>query len=66
MKIAIFDIDDTIVEETRFMIENAPLFLKKKYKIERELINKERYDLKEAFALKEYFIERRGSYSKKW
>ncbi len=57
MKIAIFDIDDSIVEETRFMIENAPSFLKKKYKIERDIINKEGYDLKEVFALKEYFIE---------
>ena len=55
MKIAIFDIDDTIVEETAFMLENAPRFLKKKYNIDAQVINPNGYDLKEVYDLAQHF-----------
>ena len=55
MKIAIFDIDDTIVEETAFMLENAPRFLKKKYNIDAQVVNPNGYDLKEVYDLAQRF-----------
>ena len=55
MKIAIFDIDDTVVEETAFMLEHAPRFLRKKYKIDVQVVNPNGYDLKEVYDLTKHF-----------
>lgn len=57
MKIAVFDIDDTIVEETKFMKENAANFIKKKYGIDIKEINSDGYDVKEVYDLPSYFIK---------
>lgn len=52
----VFDIDDTIVNETGFMIKNAPRFLKRHYGIAPEIKNPNGYKLSEVFALDECFI----------
>lgn len=57
MKIAIFDIDDTIVEETAFMLKHAPRFLKKKFNIDAQIVNPNGYDLKEVYDLAAQFRE---------
>lgn len=57
MKIAIFDIDDTIVEETAFMHKYAPRFLQKKYNIDAQVANPNGYDLKEVYNLAAQFRE---------
>lgn len=46
MKLVIFDIDDTIVNETEFLRNNAQPFLKRKYGIDVSVINPNGYDLK--------------------
>lgn len=55
MKIAIFDIDDTIVEETGFMLKNAQKYLHKKFGIDVNIVNPYGYDLKEVYGLVDYF-----------
>ena len=55
MKIAIFDIDDTIVEETRFMLDKAPDFLLKQYNIHVKIRNPNGYDVAEVYGLADYF-----------
>ena len=53
MKIAIFDIDDTIVEETGFMLKKAQKYLHEKHNIDAEIVNPNGYDVKEVFGLVE-------------
>lgn len=55
MKIAIFDIDDTIVKETDFMLKYAPSFLRRKYNIDAHITNPTGYDLKEVYGLVKHF-----------
>ena len=49
MKIAIFDIDDTIVEETGFMLKKAQKYLREKHNIDAEIVNPNGYAVKEVF-----------------
>ncbi len=55
MKFAIFDIDDTIVEETNFMLKNAQKYLQEHFDIDVKIVNPNGYDVKEVFGLVEYF-----------
>lgn len=57
MKLVIFDIDDTIVNETNFMRDNAELFLKRNYGIDASIINPNGYDLKETYGLVNHFMQ---------
>ena len=54
MKAAIFDIDDTIVEETKFMLKNAKSFLKNEFNLDVEIVNPNGYDVREVYALVEH------------
>lgn len=56
MKVVIFDIDDTIVDETKFMKNNAPQFIMEEYGITVTEINPNGYDVKEVYDLKNYFL----------
>ncbi|MDD6224313.1 MAG: HAD hydrolase-like protein [bacterium] len=58
MKVAIFDIDDTIVEETNFMKRHAVKFIKKHYNIEVTESNPNGYDVKEVYGLEDYFLKK--------
>lgn len=49
----LFDIDDTITNETDFMIKYAPIYLKKKYGLNVQVVNPHGYDVVEVFGLKE-------------
>ncbi len=51
----VFDIDDTIVDETGFMLKWAPLYLKLKCKFKPVIRNQEGYNLSEVFGLEEVF-----------
>ena len=57
MKLVIFDIDDTIVNETNFMRDNAELFLKRNYGIDASITNPNGYDLKETYGLVNHFMQ---------
>ncbi len=49
----LFDIDDTITNETDFMIKYAPIYLKKKYGLNVQITNPHGYNVVEVFGLKE-------------
>ena len=49
----LFDIDDTITNETDFMIKYAPIYLKKKYGLNVQVTNPHGYNVVEVFGLKE-------------
>lgn len=51
----IFDIDDTITNETEFMIKYAPIYLKKKYNLDVYVVNPNGYGVSEVFGLEEVF-----------
>lgn len=55
----VFDIDDTVVDETGFMLKKAPQYLKKQG-IKAEIKNLNGYNLAEVFGLKEYFQNQPG------
>ncbi len=51
----IFDIDDTITDETGFLLKYAPGYLKKHYGIETQVKNPDGYNVSEVFGLYEIF-----------
>lgn len=51
----IFDIDDTITDETGFVLKYAPKYIKKKYKINPTIKNPNGYNVSEIFGLQESF-----------
>ena len=51
----LFDIDDTITNETGFMIQYAPAFLRRQFHQEFSINNPNGYDVSEVFGLQEYF-----------
>lgn len=55
MKTAIFDIDDTIVAETEFMLKYAPRFLMERYSLNPKVVNPFGYGLNEVYNLTECF-----------
>lgn len=50
----IFDIDDTITNETEFMLKYAPKYLKKKFNVQFDVQNPNGYDVSEVFGIEEY------------
>lgn len=55
----VFDIDDTVVDETGFMLKKVPQYLKRQG-IKAEVKNLNGYNLAEVFGLKEYFQKQPG------
>lgn len=49
----VFDIDDTVTNETEFMLKYAPTFLKKKYNFDVKIINQHGYNIGEVFNIKD-------------
>ena len=51
----LFDIDDTITNETEFMLKYAPIYLKRKFHDDFYIYNPNGYDVSEVFNLGHYF-----------
>ncbi len=51
-EIIVYDIDDTITDESGFILSYLPIYLKKKYNVEVELVNSEADKVSEVFNLK--------------
>ena len=58
MKLVVFDMDDTIIDATKFMKEKAPSFIQKEYGITVEEVNPSGCDIKEVYGLISSFIDR--------
>lgn len=57
MKLVIFDIDDTITNETEYLRAHAGAFLRKKYGINASVVNTYAYNLSETYGLSGHFIQ---------
>lgn len=53
----VFDIDDTITNESEFMLKYAPKFLKKKYNIDAEIKNPNGYNIDGVYGIKDILIK---------
>ncbi len=51
----VFDIDNTITNETEFILKNAPTFLKRKYGIDVKIVNPNGCDISEIYGLYDIF-----------
>lgn len=51
----VFDIDDTIIDETGFILKEAPAYLKKKYGMDAKVVNPNGKNVAEIFGLYEFF-----------
>ncbi len=51
----VFDIDDTIIDETGFMLKHTPGYLLWKYHIRAEIKNPNGYNLSQVFGLQDLF-----------
>lgn len=54
----VFDIDETIVDETKYILKHAPKYLKKKFKRNFDLVNINGNGVAEKYGVKEYFLEK--------
>ena len=54
----IFDIDDTITNETEFMLKYAPRFLKEKYNIDAKVVNPDGYNVDEVYGIRNILLSK--------
>ena len=54
----VFDIDDTITNETEFMLKYAPSFLMKKYNIQAKVVNPNGYNVDEVYGIRNILISK--------
>ena len=54
----IFDIDDTVTNETEFMLKYAPKFLKEKYNIDVKVINPNGYNVDEVYGIRKILLSK--------